>query len=87
MRQALVIKITSDRQLEIPAEIQETLQPGDEYMIWQSGDTILLQKVQKPLSLSDLRAKVAALGADPEEPTLEELSQIIREIRQQQGNP
>jgi len=87
MRQALVIKITSDRQLEIPAEIQETLQPGDEYMIWQSGDTILLQKVQKPLSLSDLRAKVEALGADPEEPTLEELSQIIREIRQQQGNP
>jgi bifunctional DNA-binding transcriptional regulator/antitoxin component of YhaV-PrlF toxin-antitoxin module len=87
MRQAFVISITSDRQLEIPAEIQETLQPGDEYMIWQSGDTILLQKVQKPLSLSDLRAKVEALGADPEEPTLEELSQIIREIRQQQGNP
>ncbi len=87
MRQALVISITSDRQLEIPAEIQETLQPGDEYMIWQSGDTILLQKVQKPLSLSDLRAKVEALGADPEELTLEELSQIIREIRQQQGNP
>jgi hypothetical protein len=59
------------------------LQPGDEYLVWQTEDTILLKKVQKPLSIADIQAKVKALGSDPDEPTLEELSQIIQEVRQQ----
>jgi hypothetical protein len=33
--------------------------------------------VQRQISLADIRLKVNALGVDPEEPTLEELSQIV----------
>jgi hypothetical protein len=38
---------------------------------------------QKPLSLSSIRAQVGQLGPDPEAPTLEELSQLVREVRQE----
>jgi hypothetical protein len=38
---------------------------------------------QVPLSLSTIRNRVNQLGPDPEEPTLEELSQIVREVRQE----
>jgi hypothetical protein len=83
MRPATVISVTADRQLELPPEIQSQLQPGDEYLIWQTEDTILFKKVQKPTTLADIRAKVNGLGADPDEPTLEALSAIVREVRQQ----
>ncbi len=83
MRPTTLVSVTPDRQLELPPEIQATLQPGDEYLIWQTADTILFKKVQKPETLADIRAKVSALGPDPETPTLEELSQIVREVRQQ----
>jgi hypothetical protein len=83
MNPASIISITDDRAIALPPEIQATLQPGDEYLVWQTDDTILLKKVQKPITIADIRAKVNASGNDPEEPTLEELSQIIHEVRQQ----
>jgi hypothetical protein len=83
MRPTTLVSVTADRQLELPPEIQATLHPGDEYLIWQTTDTIVFKKVQKPETLADIRAKVNALGSDPEAPTLEELSQIVREVRQQ----
>ncbi|NJR68528.1 MAG: hypothetical protein HC771_07530 [Synechococcales cyanobacterium CRU_2_2] len=42
-----------------------------------------LGEVQQPLSLSTIRNKVNQLGTDPEEPTLEELSQLVRKVRQE----
>ncbi|MBW4517693.1 MAG: hypothetical protein KME11_21015 [Timaviella obliquedivisa GSE-PSE-MK23-08B] len=78
-----VVFVTSDRAIALPPEIQATLQPGDEYLVWQTDDTILLKKVQKPMAIADIRAKVKALGTDPEEPTLEELSQIVHDVHQQ----
>jgi hypothetical protein len=42
-----------------------------------------LDEVQQPLSLSAIRHRVNQLGHDPEEPMLEELSQIAREVRQE----
>lgn len=83
MRPTTLVSVTSDRQLELPPAIQSTLQPGDEYLIWQTEDTILFKRIQKPTTLADIRAKVSALGPDPEEPTLEELSQLVRDVRTQ----
>jgi hypothetical protein len=79
---AQIVSVTSDRQLEIPPEIQAMLQPGDEYLIWQTEDTILFEKVKKTVSLADIRARVNALGPDPAAPSADELSQIVREVRQ-----
>ena len=83
MRQATIISVTSDRQLEIPPEIQAQLRPGDEYLVWATDDGILFKKVQKSPTYSDLLAKVEALGPDPEEMSLEEISALVKEVRQE----
>ena len=45
-----VVFVTADRAIALPPEIQATLQPGDKYLVWQTDDTILLKKVQKPIA-------------------------------------
>lgn len=86
MRTAIIVSVTEDRQLELPPEIQAKLNPGDEYMIWESEDSILFKKIQKPLLFSELRRRVEALGPDPDQPTLEEISEMVREVRRQNAN-
>ncbi|WP_228054776.1 hypothetical protein [Gloeocapsopsis crepidinum] len=81
MDKAIIVSITEQRQLEIPAEIQAHLHPSDEYIVWKTKDGFLFKKVQKNLELADLLEKVKELGTDPNQPTLEEISQIVHEIR------
>jgi hypothetical protein len=82
MRKATIISVTDNLQLEIPPEIQAKLHAGDEFMIWEEGENIFFQKLQKPVSLNDLRSRVQSLGLDLEQPTLTELSELVREYRQ-----
>jgi bifunctional DNA-binding transcriptional regulator/antitoxin component of YhaV-PrlF toxin-antitoxin module len=86
MRTAIIVSVTEDRQLELPPELQAKLNPGDEYMIWETEDSILFKKIQKPLQFSELRRRVEALGPDPEQPTLEEISEMVREVRRQNAS-
>ncbi|WNN88460.1 hypothetical protein [Gloeocapsopsis dulcis] len=81
MGKAIIVSVTEQRQLEIPVEIQAHLHPGDEYMVWKTKDGFLFKKVQKTLELADLLEKVKELGTDPHQPTLEEISQIVHEMR------
>jgi hypothetical protein len=52
-------------------------------MIWEEGENIFFQKTAKPVSLNDLRSRVQSLGVDPEQPTLTELGELVREYRQE----
>ena len=81
MRKATIVSVTDNLQLEIPPEIQAKLHAGDEFMIWEEGENIFFQKLQKPVSLNDLRSRVHSLGVDPEQPTLDELSELVQEYR------
>ncbi|MEB3288495.1 MAG: hypothetical protein VKI82_01190 [Leptolyngbya sp.] len=83
MRLATVVSVTNDRQLELPPELQEQLTPGDEYIIAVSDNLITFQKIQKPLRFDQLQKHIEALGPDPEEMSLEEISQIVKEVRHQ----
>jgi hypothetical protein len=83
MRQATIISVTPDRQLEIPPEIQAQLNPGDEYVIWATDDAIVYKKIQKAPTYSALLKKIEALGPDPEEMSLEEISALVKEVRQE----
>jgi hypothetical protein len=83
MRKATIVSVTSSLQLEIPPEIQAKLHAGDEFMIWEEGENIFFQKLQKPISLNDLQSRVHSSGIDSEQPTLEELSELVREYRQE----
>ena len=84
MRKATIVSVTDNLQLEIPPEIQAKLHAGDEFMIWEEGENIFFQKLQKPVSLNDLRSRVQSLGVDPEQPNLTELGELVREYRQEQ---
>jgi hypothetical protein len=80
-----VTSVNQDRQINLPPEIKANLQPGDEYAIRQSGNTIVLKKINKPLTFPALMQKIEALGIDPNQPTLEELNEIIKSKRK--SNP
>ena len=84
MRKATIVSVTDNLQLEIPPEIQAKLHAGDEFMIWEEGENIFFPKLQKPVSLNDLRSRVQSLGVDLEQPTLTELGELVREYRQEQ---
>ena len=79
------VSVTSDRQLELPSEIQAMLQPGDEYVIFQTEDTLTFKKVNRPITFAEMTTRINALGVDPEEPTLQEISQMVREVRHGQS--
>jgi hypothetical protein len=83
MRKATIVSVTDNLQLEIPPEIQAKLHAGDEFMIWEEGENIFFQKLQKPVALNDLRSRVQSLGVDPDQPTLAELGELVREYRQE----
>jgi bifunctional DNA-binding transcriptional regulator/antitoxin component of YhaV-PrlF toxin-antitoxin module len=44
-----IIKVTADGKLELPPEIRSRLQSGDEFLLWEEKDTIILKKVQNSL--------------------------------------
>ena len=79
------VSVTSDRQLELPSEIQAMLQPGDEYVIFQTEDTLTFKKVNRPITFAEMTTRINALGVDSEEPTLQEISQMVREVRHGQS--
>lgn len=82
MRTAIIVSVTSDRQIELPPDFQAQLQPGDEYLVWTTEDSITFKKVRKPKGFAELMAKVEAAGPDPAAVSLDELSAIVREVRQ-----
>ena len=79
------VSVTADRQIELPSEIQAGLKPGDEYVIFQTEDTLTFKKVNKRMTFAEMTARIDALGVDPEEPTLQEISQMVREVRHGQS--
>jgi len=44
-----VIQITKSGELELPPEIRSRLQPGDEFLLWEEKDIIIIKKVEKSL--------------------------------------
>jgi bifunctional DNA-binding transcriptional regulator/antitoxin component of YhaV-PrlF toxin-antitoxin module len=83
MRKTTIISVTSDLQLEVPPEIRSKLRAGDEFIIWEEGENIFFQKLQTQKSISDLRSHVQSLEPDPDQPTLAELAEVVREYRQE----
>ncbi len=82
----IVVQVTAEGQLKIPPEVLSSLQPGDEYYLWQEEDIIVLKKIQKPNGLSRLWQKLDELGTDPEELTTEEITTIVKQVRNRISN-
>jgi hypothetical protein len=74
-----VLKLSVGDRLELVQTIVASLQVKKEDY-FESGEAAK-GNVQPLFSLSAIREKVKQLGDDPEAPTLEEVSQIVREVR------
>lgn len=81
MTQTIVIQVTAEGQLTLPPQVQANLQPGDEYILWQEEDTIVLKKIQKTKGLSQLWQRIDELGDDSEQLSLEQITAIVKEVR------
>jgi hypothetical protein len=85
MAETKVVSITQDRQFAFPPEILETLNPGDEYLVWQTADTILLKKITQPISFDTLFERIESLGPDPDQPSESEICQIVKQVRNERA--
>ncbi|MBE9111595.1 hypothetical protein IQ273_19500 [Nodosilinea sp. LEGE 07298] len=83
MTQAKVISVNDQRQIDLPEDILQTLNPGDEYLVWQTGDRILLQKIQKPSTFDALMAKVESLGPDPDQLSMDDITTLVKDVRRE----
>ncbi|NEO52173.1 MAG: AbrB/MazE/SpoVT family DNA-binding domain-containing protein [Okeania sp. SIO3B5] len=57
MTSKTVIQVTANGQLELPSEIRSQLQSGDEFLLWQEEDTIILKRVEKSTVEEMVKAK------------------------------
>lgn len=78
-----IARVTAEGTLEIPSEILKQLQPLTEYEISLSETEIKLTKTQPKLTLDELWQRVDEAGQDPEQPSLEEISQVVNDVRQE----
>jgi hypothetical protein len=76
-----IVKITADKNIELPPEIQDQLTPGQQYKIYLSEDKIILEKVEKTLTWAELSQRIESQGEDPNQPSLEEIGQMVKEVR------
>jgi hypothetical protein len=84
----LTAVVTPEGKLEIPSEILKQLQPLTEYEISLTENEIKLTKTKKKLTLDELWQRVDEVDPDPEQPSLAEISQVVKEVRQELwGNP
>jgi hypothetical protein len=83
MTQAKVVSVNNQCQIDLPEDILQTLNPGDEYLVWQTGDSILLQKIQKPSTFDALMAKVDALGPDPNQLSMDDITALVKDVRRE----
>jgi bifunctional DNA-binding transcriptional regulator/antitoxin component of YhaV-PrlF toxin-antitoxin module len=79
----ILVQVTAEGKLELPAEIQAKLSPGDEYMVTITEGEIVMKKIRKPLSWNELSQIIEESEPDPDEPSLEEISEIVKEVRRE----
>jgi|GEM_PF-2243473 len=87
MAKTNVVTITQERQFAFPPEILEALEPGDEYLLWQTDDTIVLKKITQTISFDTLFQRIEALGPDSDQPTEAEICDIVNTIRHERAQP
>lgn len=79
----ILVQVTAEGQLELPAEIQAKLSPGDEYMVTITEGEIVLKKIRKSLTWNELSQIIGQAEPDPNQPSLEEISEIVKEVRRE----
>ena len=83
MKPDVTVRVSSEGKLEIPPEIETQLNPGDRYRVIVTGDSIVFQKVKAGFDWEEWERRVEAASPDPDELTMEEICELVREVRRE----
>ena len=80
----IIARVTAQGKLEIPPEILVQLQPFAEYEVSVTADEIVFKKIRKPtVDLDEFLQRLEKLEPDHNQPSLQEISDIVKEVRQE----
>ncbi|WP_449419716.1 hypothetical protein [Phormidium nigroviride] len=82
MKSDVTVRVSSEGKLEIPPELESQLNPGDRYTAIVTADSIVFQKVAS-FDWEEWERRVEAANPDPDELTMEEICEIVREVRRE----
>ena len=71
-------ELTAQQTLKLPAEIAAHFKPADRFVVWAKGDTLYLKRVT-PLPVTD----IVAQAPEGEPLSLDEINQIVHQVRKQ----
>ncbi|MCP2727446.1 hypothetical protein [Limnofasciculus baicalensis] len=83
MKLDVMVSVSPDGKLEIPAEIETQFKPGDQYTVTITADSIIFQKVKIGFDWEEWERRVKAANPDPDELTMEEICELVREVRRE----
>jgi hypothetical protein len=79
-----IIRVTEEKQINLPPEIQSQLHPDDEYRVIIKANSIVLEKITRTsVDLDEFLQSLEKLEPDPNQPSLEEISEIVKDVRRQ----
>lgn len=82
MNTTITINFTPEGKLELPPEISQIFSEGEQYSVQINSDTISFKKVPK-FDWNQWKKSLEEAEDDPEQPTTEEICEIIREVRRE----
>jgi bifunctional DNA-binding transcriptional regulator/antitoxin component of YhaV-PrlF toxin-antitoxin module len=85
LKSNITVTVSADGKLEIPAEIESQLKPGDRYTVTVTADSIIFQKVVG-FDWEEWERRIEAASPDPDELTMEEICELVREVRREKGS-
>lgn len=74
-----IIEFAEDNTFHLPAELVKDLEPGERFVVFRSGDTILLKRIY----MGRITDVVAAAPESEPALTLDEINEIVHTVRQQ----
>jgi hypothetical protein len=71
-----IAELTPQRTIRLPDDIADRFRPTDRFVVWLEGDTLHLKRLT-PAAVTD----IVAQAPDGEPVPLEEIDQIVHEVR------
>lgn len=73
-----IAELTPQHTLKLPAKVAARFRPSDRFVIWVEGDTLHLKRVTPPPV-----ASIVGQAPEDEPLSLEEINEIVHEVRRQ----
>ena len=82
MQKTITINLTSEGNLQLPLDIRDRFSNGEEYLVTTTEDSITFRKATK-FNWDSWKKNLEQSGDDLEEMTIEEICEIVREVRRE----